>query len=504
MKQTLPDYIKQNEDLRKILLAQKGGIMKYLADHLDANGTAELFASYQNKCVDEFFENNKWDLLVVRTDDETRRAALGYEHLFKELRSQRELKEAVSDMPDETVRLVHDFTELYLAWAYKQNRMRWLPNGMTPIEVYQETIGMYSSNGLAYKCMKHILKEHHANGQVEKTNSELYVEFQIRQSIDNLTIGNFLEMRKAVAEMLAGKDADQCRQMAVDTMERVRGFSQMIYTDMVVQSLKEIEHFEEADRREKDGEWLRNETHLALRETFSDNIRTHSMRFYFAVFVSLLEDLGQIWAAQLLVHEIDMKELEKEVACIMNPSNTPRYYIDRHYADDQPGLYCVSNSGMVERLLQKMGRSLSQECYLELAEESEKTDVMSKLFRAYEVLVKEEFIDSRKTKSETFFNVMINNKESKIIWINDPRRKYLKALIEVFMGQSKTYSYDAIFKVGQKGQQWTFIKQHFVDEKGNDIIIKSNTTKLGKKDKAQFERILKAIYFSVQYRQNTK
>lgn len=504
MKQTLPDYIKQNEDFQQLLLKQDGGIMKYLAEHLDANGTAELFTAYQKQCVNEFFEKNKWDLLVVRTDDETRRAALGYEHLSKELNFQRKLKETVSDMPTETVRIVHDFTELYLAWAYKQNRMRWQPNGMTPIDVYQETIGMFSQTGLGYKCLKLILKEHHANGQIEKTNSELYEEFQIRQSIDNLTIGIFLQMRKAVAEMLAGKDADQCRQMAVDTMERVRGFSQMIYTDVVVQSLREIERFEEADQREKDGEWLRNETHSALREAFSDHIKTHSMGYYFAIFVSLLEDLGQIWAAQLLVHEVDMKDLEEEVACIMNPSNTPRYYIDKHYADDQPGLYCVSNRWMVERLLKKMGRSLSQECYLELAEESEKTDVMSKLFRTYEILVKEKFIDSRKIKSEKFFDVMINNKKSKIVWKNDPRRKFLKALIDIFLGQSKTYSYDAIFKVGQKGQQWTFVKQHFVDEKGEDIVIKSNTTKLGKRDKDQFERILKAIYFSIKYRQNTK
>lgn len=60
MKQTLPDYIKQHEDLRIILLTQEGGIMKYLAEHLDANGTADLFGSYQDHCVNIFFEKNKW------------------------------------------------------------------------------------------------------------------------------------------------------------------------------------------------------------------------------------------------------------------------------------------------------------------------------------------------------------------------------------------------------------------------------------------------------------
>lgn len=505
MKQTLPDIIRQNKDLCKVLLAQDGGIMKYLAEHLDANGTAELFHTYQDHCVDIFFEKNKWDLRVVWEGDNMRRAALGEsEHLWKELRYQRILNDQLTATPAEITEKIYDFNEQYLTWAYRQNRQRRFPKGMTNTDVYQEAIEMYSQTGLGYKCLKLILKEYHANGQVEKTNSELYDEFLIRQSIDNLTTGNFGEIRKAVAEMLLGKDADQCRQMAVDTMERVRGFSQKIYTDVVVQSLREIEHFEEADRREKDGEWLRYEARRALLEAFSDHIKTHSMGYYFAIFVSLLEDLGQIWAAQLLVRKVDMKELEEEVACIMNPSNTPRYYVDKHYANDQPGLYCVSNSGMAERLLKKMGRSLSQECYLELIEGNDKTVVKSKLYRAYEILVKEKFIDEKKTNCSTFFDVMIDNKKSKIIWKNDPTRKFLKALIDVFMGQSKNYSYDAIFKVGQKGQQWAFVKQHFVDEKGEDIVIKSNTTKLGIKDKNQYERILKAIYFSIKYRQNTK
>lgn len=77
MKQTLPDYIKQNEDLRKVLLAQEGGIMKYLAEHLDANGTAELFGGYQNHCVELFFEKSKWVYYKVWEGDDMRRAALG-------------------------------------------------------------------------------------------------------------------------------------------------------------------------------------------------------------------------------------------------------------------------------------------------------------------------------------------------------------------------------------------------------------------------------------------
>jgi hypothetical protein len=59
------------------------------------------------------------------------------------------------------------------------------------------------------------------------------------------------------------------------------------------------------------------------------------------------------------------------------------------------------------------------------------------------------------------------------------------------------YSYPAILAVSDKGKQWAFVKQHFVAEESKEIEIQSNTTKLGKKDKDQFERILKAIYFTV-------
>ena len=77
MKQTLPDYIKQNENLRKALLAQEGDIMKFLAENLDADDTAALFNDYQNQCIEDFHEANKWVLYKVWEGDDMRRAALG-------------------------------------------------------------------------------------------------------------------------------------------------------------------------------------------------------------------------------------------------------------------------------------------------------------------------------------------------------------------------------------------------------------------------------------------
>ena len=99
MKQTLPEYIKQNEKLRQILLSQEGGIMKYLAEHLDADGTAELFHGYQDLCVEKFHESNKWVYNKVWEGDDMRRAALGMdEHLWKELHYVEALKPFLTNL----------------------------------------------------------------------------------------------------------------------------------------------------------------------------------------------------------------------------------------------------------------------------------------------------------------------------------------------------------------------------------------------------------------------
>lgn len=354
MKQTIFECIRQNEDLRQILLAQDGGIMKFLVAHLDANGTAELFNEYQNHCVDIFFEKNKWDMRVVWEGDNMRRAALGeVEHLWKELRYQRILKTQLFEMPNEIIGKIDDFIEQYLTWAYRQDRQRRFPRGMTDTDVYQEVIGLFNSQGLAYKSMEIILREHNANGKTEKTDSDLFTEFLIRQYSDQLTLGVLSQMRQAVVGMLEGKEANQCRQMAIDTMISVRSFSQMIYTDEVVSSFRP-KYKTMAEQREKDGKWLREVADNTVLEEFSKHVKIHSIRYYFADFVNLLKDVGRIWAAQLLVRGIDMKMLEKGVCCIMKPSDEPHYYVDRFYSDDLPGRYCITNDEMAEKLLKNL------------------------------------------------------------------------------------------------------------------------------------------------------
>ena len=355
MRQTVPDYIKQNDELRQILLSQEGGIMKYLAEHLDANGTAELFNSYQDYCVDIFFEKNKWVYYKVWEGEDMRRAALGQEeHLRKEIQYYTTLKPQLNILPDGVAEKVDWFVDLYLTYAYQLDRKRRFPQGQTDTEVYREVIDLYSSLGLAYKCMNSIIREHHAAGKKEKTESENWTNFLIRQWSDQFTLGAFAQMRNAVAEMLAGKDNKQCRQMAIDTLEKLRGFSQKIYTDVVVEHYREMGYSKDADQRERDGEWLREVAERAVLEEFSDKNKPHSMRYYFADFVHILKDVGRIWAAQLLVHNTDLKDLEDEVCCVLNPSDNLRYYVDRYYTNDLPGRYCISNDEQAEDILKRL------------------------------------------------------------------------------------------------------------------------------------------------------
>ena len=354
MKQALPDYIYQHENLRQILMAQEGGIMKYLVTHMDANGTAKLFSDYQDLCVEEFFEANKWDLRVVWSGDKMKRAALGFEHLFKEVQYQAAVMDAMTNLPAEISEIVEDFTEQYLTYAYRQDRQRRHPYGMTPTEIYQEIIEQYKLGGLHYECLELILNEHHLKSEVEKTTKDMWKEFSIRQWSKLLTLNINGKMRQAVANMLEGKTNEQCRRMAIDMMEKVRGFSQMIYTDVVVQSLRNKRFLNEADQRECDGEWLRYVSEHTILEEYSAHVKRHSLRYYFADFVNLLQNIGRIWAAQLLVHGIDMHELEEQKCCILTRSDNHAYYIDRFYSNDMPINYCISNKEQAEELLAKI------------------------------------------------------------------------------------------------------------------------------------------------------
>ena len=401
MKQKLPDYIRQNKKLRQALLAQKGGIMKYLAEHLDADGIVELFNGYQDQSAEAFFEVNKWDLWINRSGEETRLRAIGHEHFKEELRYQRDLVAYLDRTLKSEIQIVNDVIERYLTEAYTR---RFYPSDMSNRDFYHNVIESYRwPDGLAYECMNIILKEHHAQDKIEKTEEDLYLEFKIRQLSHRLNSNSFSQMRRAVADMLDGKPKERRLLMAIDTMKKVRSFSQMIYTDREVQILRECElpgYSEIADRRESDGRWLRDVAEHAVLKSLNNHDTIHSMRYYFADFVMILREVGRIWAAQLLVCGFEMKDLEEKVGCIMNPVDSKRkYYKDKYYIDDLPDEYCVSDYDLVKEMLLKTG-----EIPLMNIKDKEVKAAIEKLLKAKDV--KNEFVFKNKKQWWAVYKVL--------------------------------------------------------------------------------------------------
>ena len=65
MKQTLEDYIRQDTNFRQALLNQEGGIMKYWAQHADAEFDIDLFNGYENEIVKVYsFGKDRPDLFT--------------------------------------------------------------------------------------------------------------------------------------------------------------------------------------------------------------------------------------------------------------------------------------------------------------------------------------------------------------------------------------------------------------------------------------------------------
>ena len=89
---------------------------------------------------------------------------------------------------------------------------------------------------------------------------------------------------------------------------------------------------------------------------------------YFCSFIFILENIGKIWAAQLLVHGIDMKELEKETGVILSRNPAFLYYVDR-FVDDQRGDCCVYDYAEAKNLLAKVRRTI---CLKDITWEEEK------------------------------------------------------------------------------------------------------------------------------------
>lgn len=362
MKQNLPDYIRENESLRQVLLAQEG-FMKYVADYIVNGGDdgLSLYAKYQENVFDDYRKACSWDPdTQLMSKDEQWMKALGLgNHLKKEFGYRKVVESALCELDEEASEAVRGFYDGYMAYAWRSDFERRNPQHTTDMGFYQNFMEQFRHpNGLVFRCMELAIKEHHGKGWTESDQYDYYriAEYHYFYFDWKGPHGSraFGRLRRGVKEWLEGKDDDECRELARDMLVKVGFFSKHIYNDDAYISTNGTP-FPVEDRR-----WFRS-----LLEGLAHKTDTEIMRL-FRDFLYLLQEVCRIWAARLLKnHNIDFHELEKEYVSFLRPysPNIQRrfrrykddfdyfHYLDHYYIEDTPNDCCFSNEDEVRKRL---------------------------------------------------------------------------------------------------------------------------------------------------------
>ncbi len=355
MKKILPDYIRDNEHLRQILLAQEG-FMKYVAEYIINGGDdgLSLYAKYQEYVFDDYRKAYNWDPdTQLMSIDELRLKALGQgNHLKKEFGYRKALEQVLSELDEEeAAETVRGFYDGYMAYAWRADFERRNPQHSTDMGFYQYFMEQFRHpNGLVYRCMELAIKEHHGKGLTETDQYDYYRIVEYHYFYFDLCGPNgnrdFGLLRRGVKEWLEGKDDEECRELARDMLDKVRFFSQHIYNDEAVSKTYGCS-FQIEDKR-----WLRG-----LAEGFGRKTDTEIMQI-FRDFLFLLQEVCRIWAARLLrYHNTDFHELESSVNSFLRPYRHKEdgfdyfHYNDHYYIEDNPNTCCVNDDQQVKELL---------------------------------------------------------------------------------------------------------------------------------------------------------
>ena len=362
MKQKIEDYIRQDSEFRKTLLEQDVGIMKFWAQHPDADFDAELFNNYEKQIVEAYLQTNKRnrDVASLPENELKMKARSWNHHTEKEIHYKVALQPLMTDLPVGVREQVNSYIDDYLADAYRDYRRCYYPNGITPLAFYDEVVKQFGAGGLARDCMDYVLREHHHPEVWAKKKSEyaLMTEFFIQQYSEVIGKDAFKMLRQAVKEKLAGKNSEECRLEAIKTMNLVKGFSRMIY------SSAEVSISDCTGRYIVDKEYLRELTGTNAALRVLSNAKVSPLHECFFNYVTLLNDIGRIWSARLLkYYGIDMHKLEKETGAILYPVTKPlqnpdgavhgnyKYYVDKDFSDSLDDQCCIYDEKQAKELL---------------------------------------------------------------------------------------------------------------------------------------------------------
>lgn len=383
MKQSLSDYIKENANLRQLLLKQDGGIMRFWAEHPDKDFDVDLFEDYENQIVMDYFQANKQNRAVRSLPkDKLKNKSLDWYHQSKgsELKFIVALKSELNTIDSELYDQFLKEVEIYMVDAYKESRRRKYPDGISPLDFYNEVIEKYGPFGLSLECLERVLQEYRGHAvhigikhfflanivhpgespEWEEVNN-LQTEFDIRMFIDDFVDnGGYKKLRQAIKEIIdsgtknltKGKCREICCKIAEDNMMKVNQFTRWVNNESF--PLKEIEEGKFTPLiTPKERLWLHN---IMYENTPGERgtKKLTDMGGYFSHFLSILQNIGMLWAAQLLVRGIDMKELEKKTGVIMNRRSDFLYYVDKFIDGSQRGECFIYDWPEAKKLLAKI------------------------------------------------------------------------------------------------------------------------------------------------------
>lgn len=397
MKMKLENYIREDKGFRQVLINQKAGILKYWAEHPDSDFDTDLFDSYENEIVKTYLQSNNQNRTIRSLPvDKIKEKSLDWYHQSKgsELRLLVAMKSELIARSEDLYEQVFNYIEIYMTDAYKESRRRKYPKGILPQDFYKEVIEKYGPFGLSLDCLEKVLQEYRGKAvhitvkhfflanivhsgespEWEEVNN-LQIDFDIRMFIDSYHAdGGYRKLRQAVKEMINNSTKNLteeesrtvCRNMAKDEIWKVNQFTRWVnnetYPMEKTEEGKLIPLISPEERH-----WLHNIMYEnSPAATGAQRLTT--MDRYFCSFIFILENIGKIWAAQLLVHGIDMKELEKETGVILSRNPAFLYYVDR-FVDDQRGDCCVYDYAEAKNLLAKVRRTI---CLKDITWEEEK------------------------------------------------------------------------------------------------------------------------------------
>ena len=397
MKMKLENYIREDKGFRQVLINQKAGILKYWAEHPDSDFDTDLFDSYENEIVKTYLQANNQNRTIRSLPvDKIKEKSLDWYHQSKgsELRLLVAMKSELIARSEDLYEQVFNYIEIYMTDAYKESRRRKYPKGILPQDFYKEVIEKYGPFGLSLDCLEKVLQEYRGKAvhitvkhfflanivhsgespEWEEVNN-LQIDFDIRMFIDSYHAdGGYRKLRQAVKEMINNSTKNLteeesrtvCRNMAKDEIWKVNQFTRWVNNETY--PMKETEEGKLIPLiSPEERHWLHNIMYEnSPAATGAQRLTT--MDRYFCSFIFILENIGKIWAAQLLVHGIDMKELEKETGVILSRNPAFLYYVDR-FVDDQRGDCCVYDYAEAKNLLAKVRRTI---CLKDITWEEEK------------------------------------------------------------------------------------------------------------------------------------